>query len=399
MRLNLTSTFKMRFYRNKMTFWRLDCRKCMVFNDSVIPELRIKLATVDYPISFGGAVAETSRAIAAEIRTLAEQGRRSVLLTDAAVATALSSTITEAFAGVPVLRLAAGEASKSAASLEAVWDFLAAQRADRRSVLWVLGGGVMGDLGGFAAATYLRGIDYVQVPTTLLAMVDSSVGGKTGVNLRSGKNLAGAFHHPLAVHICPAFLATLPLREFSAGAAEVVKYGLLGDAPLFSRMEKFPLTPTHPELALIVRRCCELKGQIVQADERETAAEGGRALLNLGHTFGHAIEQVAGYGEYLHGEAVAIGLVGAARLSCALALVGNDVVARTEASMRAHGLPVRLRQPLPAMALLDAMSRDKKNRDGTLRFVVLEAIGQAATRSGVSIDLVRSLWRDLGAGE
>ncbi|MDP2136832.1 MAG: 3-dehydroquinate synthase [Candidatus Didemnitutus sp.] len=327
------------------------------------------------------------------------QGRKCVLVTDTGVAAALGSLLKDCFRDVPVLAISAGETSKSTATLEQAWEFLAAQRCDRRSVLWVLGGGVVGDLGGFAAATYLRGIDYVQVPTTLLAMVDSSVGGKTGLNLRSGKNLAGAFHHPVAVHVFPALLRTLPAREFNAGAAEVIKYGLLGDPALVAQLEESPLTPAHPGLAAIIRRCCELKAGIVQADERELAVEGGRALLNLGHTFGHAIEQVAGYGAYLHGEAVAIGLHGAARLSRALGLVGDDLVTRIERIVSAHQLPVRLRQPLPIGALREAMSRDKKNRDQALRFVVLEAAGKAATRSGIAPALVEQIWRELGAIE
>ncbi len=387
----------MRLYLIKLMFWCLDWCKCLVFNDSVLPDLRIKLAKIAYPIRFGCDETSASAAITADLQVFAAKGRKSVLVTDASVAAALGSLIKNSFREVPVLAISAGETSKSIATLEQAWEFLTAQRCDRRSVLWVLGGGVVGDLGGFAAATYLRGIDYVQVPTTLLAMVDSSVGGKTGLNLRSGKNLAGAFHHPIAVHIFPILLRTLPAREFNAGAAEVIKYGLLGDSALLKQLEQSPLTPDHPELAKVIRRCCELKAGIVQADERELAAEGGRALLNLGHTFGHAIEQVAGYGEYLHGEAVAIGLHGAARLSRALGLAGDDLVARTESVLRAHQLPVRLRQPLGIEALLAAMSRDKKNRDQALRFVVLEAAGKAVTRSGVAPALVEQVWRELGA--
>src|SRR6185295_4410937 len=195
-------------------------------------------------------------------------------------------------------------------------------KLDRGGVLFAVGGGVIGDLGGFAAAAWLRGIEYYQVPTTLLAMVDSSVGGKTGINLASGKNLVGAFHQPRAVFISTGLLSTLPPREFAAGMAEVIKYGLLGDAPLFAQLEEAPLTIANARLAAVVRQCCALKARIVEADERETAKEGGRALLNLGHTFGHAIENVAGYGEYLHGEAVAIGLCAAARLSQKLGYIG-----------------------------------------------------------------------------
>jgi 3-dehydroquinate synthase len=291
----------------------------------------------------------------------------------------------------------AGEGTKSLAVYGRVLDFLAAERLDRRGVLWVVGGGVVGDLGGFAAASYLRGIECVQVPTTLLAMVDSSVGGKTGINLSAGKNLVGAFHHPRAVYIAAEFLATLPPREFAAGAAEVVKYGLLGDVALFEQLERSPLCLGHPDLLAVIRRCCEMKAEVVQADERETAAEGGRALLNLGHTFGHAIEQVTGYGAYLHGEAVAVGLAAAARLSRELGLIDAAAVARVEAVVSAHALPIRLRAPLAVPALMDAMSRDKKNRGGALRFVVLERLGRAVTRGDIAPELAARAFREVGA--
>src|SRR5690606_17551335 len=203
-------------------------------------------------------------------------------------------------------------------------------RLDRTSALMAVGGGVIGDLAGFAAASYLRGIEFLQVPTTLLAMVDSSVGGKTGITLKAGKTLVGAFHQPQAVFIGTDVLATLPPREFAAGMAEVIKYGLLGDAALLAELEREPLTVGDGRLAGVIRRCCEIKAGIVAADERETAKDGGRALLNLGHTFGHAVEQVAGYGAYLHGEAVAVGLCAAARLSQKLGYIGDAEVARVD---------------------------------------------------------------------
>lgn len=361
-----------------------------------MPEfLQLKVARGEVPIRFH--TSDAGDTLAGEITALTRNGRRSFLLTDSGVAAALSGFIARAFAGVPQLVVPSGESSKSLAQLGAVWDLLAGQRADRRSVLWVCGGGVAGDLGGFAAATYLRGIDCVQVPTTLLAMVDSSVGGKTGINLAAGKNLAGAFHQPAAVHICLELLGTLPPREFAAGAAEVIKYGLLGDAALFAALERRSLTPGHPDLAAIIRRCCELKAGVVAADERETAAEGGRALLNLGHTFGHAIEHVAGYGTYLHGEAVGVGLVAAAQLSARLGLLPESEAARVAGVVAAHGLPVRLREPLALAALLDAMARDKKNREGGIRFVVIEEIGRAATRGDVPLVPVEKVWREVGA--
>lgn len=326
------------------------------------------------------------------------EGRRSVVLTDRGVAEAAGGLLDDVFGGVARLVLEAGEGTKSLTSYGKVLDFLARERVDRRGVIWVVGGGVVGDLGGFAAATYLRGIDCIQVPTTLLAMVDSSVGGKTGINLEAGKNLVGAFHHPRAVLIAAEFLGTLPPREFAAGAAEVIKYGLLGDAALFGRLEQAALTPTSEELLPTIRRCCELKAGVVQADERETAEQGGRALLNLGHTFGHAIERVAGYGEYLHGEAVAIGLCAAARLSEKLGLIGAAEVKRVDAVVAAHALPTRLRAPLALGQLVTAMGLDKKVRGGAPRFVVLNALGEAATREGVSLELAEACFREVGAG-
>lgn len=362
----------------------------------MLNSLEIRLSKHFYPIHFG----ETA---GIELASLCErnrlEGRKSAVVTDQLVAEAVKSTVAlPLFSDIPVLRLPAGEQTKSLASFGSVLDFLAEQKIDRRGVLWVVGGGVIGDLGGYAAASYLRGIDFVQVPTTLLAMVDSSVGGKTGINIAAGKNLVGAFHHPVAVFILPELLQTLPAREFAAGMAEVVKYGLLGDPSLLAQLEGETLSPRSAHLPAVIRRCCELKAAIVQADERETAAEGGRALLNLGHTFGHAIEKVAGYGTYLHGEAVAIGLVAAAKLSGRLDLISGTDVDRVARLVAANALPVRLRAPLPRAALMAAMQSDKKVRGGRLRFVVLQRLGQAVTRADVDAGPVEEVWRELGAG-
>lgn len=379
----------------RMTETQFDRRKCLRSNVPVLAPLEVRLAEHAYPIHLREGAA--AAAVAAALSEPAWAGRAIAVVTDASVAKVLGLAPGGQLAGKPTLVLPAGEATKNTTHLAEIWEFLAQHRIDRRGVLWAIGGGVVGDLAGFAAASYQRGIDYVQVPTTLLAMVDSSVGGKTGLNLKAGKNLAGAFHHPRTVYAFADFLRTLPPREFAAGAAEVVKYGLLADAALFDQLENQPLALAHPDLLAIVRRCCEIKAQVVQADPRETAAEGGRALLNLGHTFGHAIENVAGYGVYLHGEAVAVGLAAAARLSCELGLIDAAAVARVERVVAAHGLPVRLREPLPLAALFDAMARDKKNRDGRLRFVVLETLGRAATRGDVPRAPVEQVWRELGA--
>jgi 3-dehydroquinate synthase len=229
-------------------------------------------------------------------------------------------------------------------------------------------------------------------------MVDSSVGGKTGINLPEGKNLAGAFWQPRAVYADRRLLTTLPAREFAAGMAEVIKYGLLTDEALFARLEELDgLKPDAPELTELVRRCCAIKAAIVADDEKETAAHGGRALLNLGHTFAHAIENVAGYGSYLHGEAVAIGLVLAAQLSVHRGQLEPEAVPRIERLLRQFALPTLLKEPLPVDLLVKAMQRDKKNRGGALRFITLEAVGRAVTTDGIEADVVRKLWMDFGA--
>ncbi|HUR57972.1 MAG TPA: 3-dehydroquinate synthase [Opitutaceae bacterium] len=356
--------------------------------------LHVRLGDREYPIHFGE---DVSAQIAGAMEQLRSDGRKIAIVTDANVARAQAAVWQRVFGEAPVLTVPPGEGSKSMAELARVLDFLASHKLDRSGVLVAAGGGVMGDLAGFAAASWLRGIDYFQVPTTLLAMVDSSVGGKTGINIAAGKNLVGAFHQPRGVFISTAMLGTLPPREFAAGMAEVIKYGLLGDAALLADLEKSPVTAASGSLASVIRRCCELKARIVEGDERETAKDGGRALLNLGHTFGHAIENAAGYGEYLHGEAVAIGLCAAARLSQKLGHIGAPDVARVERVVAAHALPVRLRAPLGYTALHAAMARDKKVRAGGLRFVVLKKPGVAATQDDVPPTLVEASFREVGA--
>jgi 3-dehydroquinate synthase len=356
--------------------------------------LSVNLGDRSYVIRFASDLAAEVRA---EVDRLGQSGRKIAVVTDDNVARVHSEKMVSMFGTAPSLTVEPGEGAKSLAGFARVLDFLAEQKLDRRGVLFAVGGGVVGDLAGFAAAAWLRGIDFHQIPTTLLAMVDSSVGGKTGINIAAGKNLVGAFHQPRAVFVSTNLLATLPPREFAAGMAEVIKYGLLGDAALFQELEARPLTVSDSRLASIVRRCCEIKARIVEADERETAKEGGRALLNLGHTFGHAIENVAGYGAYLHGEAVAIGLCAAARLSETLGYITSSDVSRIEHSVAAHGLPTQLRAPLPYADLSAAMSRDKKVRAGGLRFVVLKRIGHAMTQDDVAPALVNASFRAVGA--
>jgi|TARA_B110000438_G_scaffold273767_1_gene293426 3-dehydroquinate synthase len=349
-----------------------------------------------YPVHTGRGYAPS---VAAEVEKLKAAGRPLALIVDASVERAQARWIAEAFGDMPRCVIPSGEGSKCFAELERCGDFLAENRIDRSGALFAMGGGVTGDLAGFAAASYLRGIDFYQIPTTLLAMVDSSVGGKTGINLKSGKNLVGAFHQPQAVFADMELLKSLSQREFSAGMAEVIKHGLLADAALFTRLEGLsePLHPEHAELAEIVRRNCKIKAGVVQADTKEQAASGGRALLNLGHTFGHAIEAVAGYGEYLHGEAIAIGLKLAAQLSVELGYVEASVVTRTEALLETYDLPVRLRASLPIDALLATMARDKKVRAGKLKFVAMKELGEAVTQGDVPQSLVAKLWSSVGA--
>ncbi len=283
-----------------------------------------------------------------------------------------------------------GERFKNAAMLETIHDAMLAARLDRSATVVALGGGVVGDVAGFAAATYQRGVRFVQVPTTLLSQVDSSVGGKTGINHRLGKNMIGAFHQPVGVVIDLATLDTLPPREYAAGLAEVVKYGASLDAAFFAWLEDaMPrlLTRDRASLTHAIRRSCELKAGIVGADEREA---GQRALLNFGHTFGHAIEGASGYGNWLHGEAVAAGMVMAAALSSRLGLIDERVRRRLTDLLRAAGLPV---DP-PALSVDDWrrwMSSDKKAEHGRLRFVLMDGLGSARVSQVDDADLDRVL--------
>jgi len=359
-----------------------------------VDPLIVSLGPRSYPICFGQSL---RTAVRSDVDAALREGRKVAVVTDRRVEECQADLLGAMLGDAPRVALEPGEATKSLDSLGRVLDFMAEHRLDRGSILVAVGGGVIGDLAGFAAAVYLRGIAFWQVPTTLLAMVDSSVGGKTGINLRAGKNLVGSFHQPSRVMIGTEVLETLPPREFAAGMAEVIKCGLLGDAALFEDLERSPVSVRSPGLAAIIRRCCAAKARIVEADEFERAKDGGRALLNLGHTFGHAIEQVTAYRRYLHGEAVAIGLVAAARLSTDLGLITPDEAGRIRAVVAAHGLPVALAEPLPWSELLAAMSRDKKVRAGRLRFVVLEAIGRAVTRDDLEPALVAAAFASVGA--
>ncbi len=342
--------------------------------------------------------ADVSGSVKQAIDRARSMDRKVIAVVDAAVVREQANFLDRLGDDIPRFSLPSGERSKSLGVYGQVLDFLAENRLDRRALLVAIGGGVVGDLGGFAAASFLRGIDFLQVPTTLLSMVDSSVGGKTGINLEVGKNMVGAFHQPRGVFIGTSILETLSKREFASGMAEVIKCGMLDEEELFCELESGPaLTAGSVKLPSIVQRCCASKARFVKEDEREMATSGGRALLNLGHTFAHAIENVAGYGTYLHGEAVAIGLMGATWLSVSLGKIEAPEVERVEGVLAKHALPTLLRTPLGVGQLIEAMRRDKKVLGGTPKFVVLKAMGTAETIDGVDIDLVAQTWRQLGA--
>ncbi len=342
---------------------------------SKIRRLNVALAQHGYAIHIG------SGALAGSLAKDALQGRKLCVLTDSHVAAlhlpALLSGL--GLTQEQVLVLDAGEASKSWMTAERVLDWMLAQKLARDAVLIAFGGGVIGDLAGFCAAIYQRGIAFVQVPTTLLAMVDSSVGGKTGVNHARGKNLIGAFHQPRAVIADLDLLKTLPRRELSAGAAEVIKYGMLGDAAFFRELETGAidrLMALDAETsATVVERCCALKAKFVAEDEFET--NGQRALLNLGHTFGHAVETYTGYTQWLHGEAVGLGLAMAADLSARLGWISAGDSARCTALVARAGLLIKPPAGMKPENFRCLMAGDKKVAAGQLRFVLLRQLGDA----------------------
>ncbi|MDQ5887380.1 MAG: 3-dehydroquinate synthase [Pseudomonadota bacterium] len=291
-----------------------------------------------------------------------------------------------------------GEEFKTWETLNLIFDALLRARCERKVTLIALGGGVIGDMTGFAAASYQRGVPFIQIPTTLLSQVDSSVGGKTGINHPLGKNMIGAFYQPRIVLADMSTLNTLPDREYSAGLAEVIKYGLLGDCEFFCWLEQnMPALLARDTAALeyAVHRSCWNKAKIVAADERES---GVRALLNLGHTFGHAIEAGMGYGVWLHGEAVAAGMAMAADLSCRMGWFSAEELARTLALMQAAKLPVKGAR-LGAQRYIELMSSDKKVEAGTIRFVLLKRIGEAVMHANVDAGLLQKVLEQRVADE
>lgn len=320
-------------------------------------------------------------------------GRRCAIISDRRVArryaAAASQALTKAGFRPVLITVPAGETAKNLKTVQFCYDQLAGHRLERTSFIVALGGGVVGDLAGFVAATYLRGMSFVQVPTTLLAQVDSSVGGKVGVNLKAGKNLVGAFHQPRLVLCDLETLATLPVREYRAGLAEVIKYGIIYDAALFAQLERdLPklLRRDRKTLACVVARCCQIKAEVVQQDESDT---GLRAILNFGHTIGHALEAISRYGKYLHGEAIAIGQVAAARLSTRLLHLSAQDFQRIKALFDQAGLPTEVKlTALQRGKLLAAMQLDKKVSGGEVKFVLAKRIGQVEPGHAVPLPLL-----------
>ena len=341
-------------------------------------EVTVSLGERSYPILVGhGLLADC-----APLARLAE-GRMVAVVTDSNVAALHARPVAEALrahaAALAEVVLPAGEAHKTWETLNRIFDALLAARFDRDALVVAVGGGVVGDMAGFAAAVYQRGIDFVQVPTTLLAQVDSSVGGKTGINHPLGKNMIGAFHQPRLVVIDVGTLETLPDRELRAGLAEVLKHGAIADLAYFDAVAaSLPALRAKDPGALeaAVARSCEIKASVVERDEREG---GLRAILNFGHTFGHAIEAGLGYGEWLHGEAVGAGMVMAADLSRRLGLLDEAGARRVREAVQAAGLPVR-GPAWPSARYVELMSVDKKARQGTPRFVLLDGLGRATLR-------------------
>ncbi|MGA8005999.1 MAG: 3-dehydroquinate synthase [Burkholderiales bacterium] len=350
--------------------------------------IRVELGERAYPIHIGAGILGDSSLYAAHI----EAGRVAIV-TNTVVAPLYLERVRRTLAAAKIdaveIVIADGEQAKEWHTLDSVFDALLAARCDRQTPIVALGGGVVGDLAGFAAAVYQRGVPFVQVPTTLLAQVDSSVGGKTAINHPRGKNMIGAFYQPLAVVSDVATLATLPPRELRAGLAEVIKHGLALDR-LFAEwiegnIERLAAGDVEA-LIYAVKRSCELKAEIVAEDERES---GRRAVLNFGHTFAHAIETGMGYGKWLHGEAVAAGMVMAAELSARTGLIDEDDVQRVRTLIARAGLPVAGPAGLPPERYLELMAVDKKVAHGRVRFVLLEGVGQAVLRGDPGALMVR----------
>jgi 3-dehydroquinate synthase len=356
-----------------------------------MPPVRVNLGERSYDI----AIVSDDRAGLGPFARQRVRGTRALVVTDGNVAAAAGRAAHDALTGAGFLArlyvLAPGEGQKSLTAASQLYDALVDMHADRRALVVAVGGGVIGDLAGFVAATFNRGLPLLMVPTTLLAMVDSSVGGKVAVNHPRGKNLIGAFHQPVGVWVDTAALATLPEREYRSGLAEVVKYGVILDAAFFAHLEQSAeaVLRRDPEaVGQVVARCCRLKADVVEKDEREET--GLRAVLNYGHTFAHAFETVGGYGAWLHGEAVAAGMVCASRLAERRGLIPAEVTARQVRLLERFGLPTAPKD-WPAEELLAVMRSDKKNVAGRLRLVLPRRLGEVALSDDVPEAEVRQV--------
>lgn len=336
--------------------------------------LNVDLGDRSYPIYIGARLLEGPDLLAPHI-----SGKRVCIVTDDTVAPLYLPALETALAAYQITRvvLPTGEAFKNWATLQQIFDALLGERHDRKTTLIALGGGVIGDMTGFAAACYQRGVNFIQIPTTLLSQVDSSVGGKTGINHPAGKNMIGAFYQPQAVLIDTSSLQTLPEREISAGLAEIIKYGLIRDAEFLDWLERNMARLRALDSDLVteaIMRSCAIKAEVVAADEREG---GVRAILNLGHTFGHAIETHQGYGSWLHGEAVGAGMVMALDLSARLGWIDVQQFERGRRIIAAAGLPVAPPESMTVDDFRRLMAVDKKVLDGQLRLVLLRSLGEA----------------------
>lgn len=347
--------------------------------------LEVSLGERSYPIFIGQGLLGRADLLRPFIK-----GTRALIVTNEVVGPLYLETVRQGLGDVQcdTLVLPDGEHTKTLQTLSLIYDKLLAERHERSTTLVALGGGVIGDITGFAAATYQRGVNFIQVPTTLLSQVDSSVGGKTGVNHPLGKNMIGAFYQPQCVVADTQVLQSLPLRELKAGIAEVIKYGLIDNLPFFEWLESHIdglVAGDQALLAEAIRVSCQDKARIVAADEKEG---GVRALLNLGHTFGHAIENAMGYGTWLHGEAVAAGMVMAADLSARLGWISGAEARRAKALLQRAGLPVAPPSEISMQDYMRLMAFDKKVVGGKIRFILMRGLGQAVIESGIDAALL-----------
>ena len=359
-------------------------------NSSQYPDLagEVKTSTGDHPIWVGWGILEE---VGRRVRSLMSPSAAYVIADESAHTYASKTQISMQDVGIPthVYMISSGETSKNLETVQQVYSWLAENKAERGHLILAVGGGVVGDLAGFVAATYLRGIPFVQIPTTLLAMMDASIGGKVAVDMPQGKNLVGAFYQPKFVLSDVETLKTLPVRELTSGWAEAIKHGLILDVGLIDTFESHvsELKSLDPEIATeIIRRSVAIKAGVVSQDEKETL--GIRILLNYGHTIGHAIESVTGYTEYLHGEAVSVGMMGAAKIGELLQTMNLDDVERQKEVLQAYGLPISA-PALNSEAIISAMTSDKKTTGGSISWVLLDGIGKAITNNEVPDKYVR----------